>query len=49
MSRHSRRRCEVHPVGQDEVLAHGQPQEELGLLEGAGETASGACLRDWRR
>ena len=33
---------EAHAVRQNQVLAYGQTQEQLGLLEGAGQTAFGA-------
>ncbi len=33
------------PVGEHEVLAGGQSQEQLGLLEGAGQPAAGPTLR----
>ena len=34
-------RARPGPVGQHEVLAHGEPHEQLGLLEGAGEPLRG--------
>ena len=51
MSRHSRLRRHAGAVGQHQVLAHGQPHEQLGLLERPGQPlrrpAPGA--RRWSR
>ena len=35
----------AHPVAEHEVLAHRQPQEQLGLLEGAGQAQPGPLRR----
>ena len=35
----------MHPIGQDQVLAHGQTAEQLRLLEGPGQAEAGPGLR----